>query len=635
MSDKFEVLTGRDQIRKRPQMWIGSMDPTTQRLFAVNEEKVEYQEITYIPAFRKIIDEILDNALDALIENNNAEGKIWVEMTDESVYIEDNGPGIPVIKKKLSESELKSLPPEEAKLISESVIPQIAWTRLFSGTNFQDSDTKTTIGSHGIGSKATAIFSTKFVGKTDDGKKSCVVTALNGLESSTCKVKASSGKTGTSVEFFPDFAPFKMKKIDQVYFDLMQQRLLCLAITFPKISFCFNKKWIRVNDKKFLRMFSDNIEFVTFDKGFIGVFPNQQDEFNFFTYVNGMHMSRGGSHIDYISWQIVNPIREKLERKYKAIRPGDIKNRMTMVVFLRDFANPKFDSQTKETLTNSNADVAKYLGNEVDFERFAKQILKNEAIIGPVVEMFKIKEEMKARQELKRVKKARVRSDKFIAPTKSQKYLALCEGASAMSGISSALGNDDIGFYAMRGLPLNAYDSSMQKIVANQELKDIINILSLDISKSDEVKTIDYEKILISTDADADGTHITSMLIGWFKKFAPNLFHEGKICKLITPLVIIEDSKGKVLKYFFDVPSFKAYEKTTAKLPGKLRYLKGLGSWEKEQLISLIDTHGLDSFVEEYKLDKDGEVYLDDWLGPDAEKRKKYLREYDFDIDQV
>jgi DNA gyrase/topoisomerase IV subunit B len=175
----------------------------------------------------------------------------------------------------------------------------------------------------------------------------------------------------------------------------------------------------------------------------------------------------------------------------------------------------------------------------------------------------------------------------------------------------------------------------MQKIVANQELKDIINILNLDISKSDEKKTIDYEKILISTDADADGTHITSMLIGWFKKFAPNLFYEGKICKLITPLVIIEDSKGKVLKYFFDVPSFKAYEKTAAKLPGKLRYLKGLGSWEKEQLVSLIDTHGLDSFVEEYKLDKDGEVYLDDWLGPDAEKRKKYLREYDFDIDQV
>ena len=81
-------------------------------------------------------------------------------------------------------------------------------------------------------------------------------------------------------------------------------------------------------------------------------------------------------------------------------------------------------------------------------------------------------------------------------------YLALCEGASAMSGISACLGRNSIGYYAMRGLPLNAYDSSMQKIVANQELKDILNILGLDISKSESRKTIDFERILITTDAD-------------------------------------------------------------------------------------------------------------------------------------
>lgn len=468
-SNKFEVLTGRLQILKRPQMWVGSMDPITQDMFVVTEDHVEHKTVQFIPAFRKIIDEILDNSLDALIEHAKAEGIIKVEMTDEYVYIEDNGPGIPVVKKQLTESELKSLPTEEAKKIADSYIPEIAWTRLFSGSNFQDSESKTTIGSHGLGSKCTSIFSTKFIGKTDDGKHRCIVKATNNLEKSTCKVDKSDGKTGTSVEFYPDFARFKLSKVEQVYKDLTYQRLLCLAITFPKIKFSFNGKRISVNDKKFLKMFSEDIEYVTFDKGFVGVFPNSRDDFNFFTYVNGLYLSRGGSHVDHISYQIVNPIREKLERKFKTIKPADIKNRFTLVVFMRDFANPKFDSQTKETLTNSPSEISQYLGDKIDFEKFAKQILKNEAIINPIVDMFKLKEELKARQELKKVKKIKVKSDKYMSPKSGtdNKYLFLCEGQSAQSSLCSCIGRDGCGYYSLRGLPINSLDNSIQRIAAN------------------------------------------------------------------------------------------------------------------------------------------------------------------------
>lgn len=359
--------------------------------------------------------------------------------------------------------------------------------------------------------------------------------------------------------------------------------MLCLAIEFPKIKFSFNGKRIAVNDKKFLKMFSDNIEFVAFSKGFIGVFPNTRDDFNFFTYVNGLYFSRGGTHIELISNNIVSPIREKLEKKFKNIKPADIRNRMTLVVFMRDFPNLKFDSQTKETMTNSQSAISAYLSDEVDFEKLAKAILKNDAIISPVIDMFKLKEELKAHQELKQSKKVRVKTDKYIAPTERREYLALCEGASAMSGISSCLDNKSIGYYAMRGLPLNAYDSSVQKIAANQELKDIINILDLNISKSDEKKTISFDKVLITTDADCDGNHITAMLVGWFKKFAPNLFEEGKICKLITPNVIVEDSKGNVVEYFMNINDFKIWEAGNLNGKYKIVYLKGLGSWEKSQ----------------------------------------------------
>ena len=633
--NKFEVLTGRDQILKKPTMWIGAIDPTEKEMFVIDDDHVEYKSITYIPAFRKIFDEILDNALDALIEHCNSSGSIKVKIDDEKISVEDDGPGIPVVKKQLTESELKSLPKEEAEQLKDSYIPFIAWTRLFSGTNFQESDEKMNIGSHGVGSKAAAIFSTKFVGTTDDGKKKCIVKALDNLGKTSCKVEDSSGTSGTLVEFWPDLKRFNLSKIDIVYQDLAYQRLLCLAMTFPNMKFSFNGKRIYVNDKKFLKMFSDNIEFATFDKGFVGIYPNPYDDFKFLTYVDGMYMARGGNHVEYIINQIVNPIRDKLVKKYKTIKPADIRNKFTLVCFMREFPNPKFDSQTKDTLSNSQSEITSYLNGKIDFEKFAKDILKNDALIDPIVETFKIKEELKARQELKKVKKIKVKSDKYMSPIGEQKYLALCEGASAMSGISSCLGRNGFGWYAMRGLPLNAYSSSMQKIVANQELKDIINILNLDISKSDENKTIDFEKIMITSDNDADGQHITSMLIGWFKRFAPNLFNEGRICKLITPLIIVQDKHEKILEYFFNVQDFKKWESTNKDNKNKIVYLKGLGSWSREQLMYLFDTKGIDQFLFAYQLDDEGNVYIEDWLGNDAEKRKKYLREYKFDINSI
>ena len=634
MSRKFQALSGRDQILKRPQMWIGSMDTLTREMFIINEDNIERKEIGFIPAFKKIIDEILDNSLDVLIETKNATGNIKVKITEESVYIEDDGPGIPVVKHKLSEEEKKSLPAEEAEKIANSYIPEIAWTRLFSGTNFNDSDDKHTIGAHGLGSKCTSIFSTKFVGKTDDGKKSCVVKSLNNLEETSCKTSNSSGKTGTTVEFYPDLPRFKMKKIDQVYFDLLYQRLLCLSITFPNIKFTFNGKRISVNDKKFLKMFSENIETFVFDKGFIGVFPNESDEFSFFTYVNGIHLNRGGNHIDYISQQLVAPIRSKLERKYKTIKPADIKNRLSIVCFFRDFANPKFDSQTKETLTNSPSEISNYLSDSINFEDAAKKILKNESIINPIVDTFKIKEELKSRQELRAAKKIKIKSDKYLSSTGDKKYLLLVEGLSARAGLSGALGRNGFAYYAGRGVPLNAYDATSQKITANEELKDIVNILELDLFSKDSDKTISFDKIVIATDADIDGDFITSQYIGWFVKFAPNLFNEGKIAKLRTPLVILKDNKNKPVKYFYSLNEFKEFETSSDLSKYKIEYLKGLGSWDKDAFIKLFDENGFEYYLQDLQLDELGKQYVNDWLsGKEAEKRKQYLRDYTLNIE--
>lgn len=632
---KFEVLTGRLQILQRPTMWIGAVNKTMQKMFILTDDKVEHREIEYVPGFKKICDEILDNSLDALIAHSNASGSIKVKIDEEKVSIEDDGPGIPVVKKKLSEIEEKNLPAEEARQIKNSYLPQLAWTRLFSGSNFQDSENKTTIGAHGVGSTATAIFSTKFIGKTDDGKKSCVVKSLDNMEKVSCKVGDTSGKSGTIVEFWPDLKRFGLEKIDQVYFDLMYQRLLCLAITFPKIKFSFNGKKIDNNEKKFLKLFSENVVSASFDKGFIGVYPNDSDEFNFFTYVNGMHMSRGGSHVDYMSWQIVSPIRDKLVKKYKTIKPADIRNRLSIVVFMRDFPNPKFDSQTKETLTNAQSEISSYLNGKIDFEKLARDIMKNDAVITPIIDMFKIKEELKARQELKQAKKVKVRSDKYFPGIGDRKYLFLVEGLSAGGGLMKCLGRNGKYYYCLRGLALNAYDSSIQKIAANQEIKDVMQILGIDLSKTNVEQEASFEKIVIATDADLDGINISSMLLGWWYKLCPELYPKHKIYKLNTPVVVVKDNNENLKEWFFTLDDFKEWEAKNQNSKLKIVYLKGLGALETKDLDHIIEKQGFDSLLEEYSLDDAASEYFENWLGDNPEPRKKYMKEYVFDINKI
>lgn len=633
---KFEVLSGRTQILKKPQMWIGSMDPTSKETFIINNDKVEYKTITYIAAFRKILDEILDNAIDVLIEQRNAIGEIKVKITDDSVYIEDNGPGIEVRKKKASEITDSTLPTEVREKILNSYIPELAWTMLFAGSNFSDkNEGKETIGNHGVGSKAANIFSLKFIGQTCDGKKKCKVVSKDNMSETKCTVSPAAGTTGTSVEFWPDLKRFNLTKIEQVYSDLMYQRLLCLSIIFPNIKFSFNGKRIKTTDKNFLKLFNENIVYQTFENGFVGVIPNTQDDFTYFTYVNGLHFMRGGNHIDYIAGEIVKPIKEKLEKKYKTIKPADIKNRLTLIVFIRGFHNLKFDSQTKETLTNSASEIATQLKDKIDFEDISKKILKNSAIIDPIVETFKIKEELKHRQELKASKKVKVRSNKYMAPIGDKKFLCLCEGDSAKNSISQCLGRDGIGYYSMKGLGINVFTNSMQKLIKNDELRDISNILNFNILGENDSSQITYDKVVFACDMDADASHIAAMLIGWFKKYVPKLFEEKRICRLNTPLIILKDSKGKIKQWFYRLDEFKAWEKDNDSSKYNILYLKGLGSLEKEDLDYVISKSSFDDLLQPYVIDETSEKLLGDWLYDDAEPRKEYLRNYKLDINLV
>lgn len=489
---EFEALSGIQQCLLRPQMWIGSMSPITQKMFMLDQGGAKLKEVTYIPAFRKIIDEILDNSCDALVKLNNAKGKVKVVIDEGWVYIEDNGPGIPVIRKDIKDITDNRMSDEEKRRISETYLPEIAWTRLFSGSNFKDSDNKTTVGSHGLGSKCTSIFSRKFVGISDDGKKLCKVVAKNNLETVETVVSESKER-GVRIKFVPDFKRFGMEKIEPVYVELMRQRLICLGITFPGIKFSLNGKQVNVNDKAFLNLFSEHITFQVFDRGFIGVYPNETDEFNFFTYVDGLSLNRGGNHIDYIVEKLVTPVREKLVKKFKNIKPGDIKNKLSLVVFLRDFPNLKFDSQTKETLTNLPSEITKYFGDSVDWEKFAKNIIKNEYILDPIVETFKLKEEVKERVALKQAGKSKVKIsvDKYIKPIGGNDYLMVCEGLCLDDEQEVFILNEN------KHVPIRDVKIGDLVLTHNQNIKPVVDVTHK-ISECVKIKTKSGKEIICS-----------------------------------------------------------------------------------------------------------------------------------------
>lgn len=132
---------------------------------------------------------------------------------------------------------------------------------------------------------------------------------------------------------------------------------------------------------------------------------------------------------------------------------------------------------------------------------------------------------------------------------------------------------------------------------------------------------------------NCDGTHLGSMLIGWFRRFAPNLFNEGKICKLQTPLIIVKDNKDNIKEYFFDLESFKKWEEKNKNSKLHIIYQKGLGSIERADINWLISQKGgLEQFLYELREDSEAFKNVDLWLTGDSEQRKEKLRKYTLDI---
>lgn len=615
-------LSAVEHILHRPSMYIGGVSPADIDSWILNEDgTISYKKVNFVEGLLKICNEVIDNSIDEGVKTNwEYSNKIKITVTKDTFSCEDNGRGIPVVQD------------DEGNWMCVDAV-----CKPMSGSNFEDDSNRKTIGTNGIGVKGANIFSKKFECVTCDGNAKMKINCEDNRSKMDFKLMAANPKRGTSVTFTPDFARFGVKSFDEAIISLIKTRLRFLSWFFPKCTITFNGEKVNVKAKDIASMFPQPAVVLNEENVYICVYPS--DEPYVLSYVNGISLREGGTHVNYISDKVIGDVREKVSRKFKTIKPADIRNRIGIVVFFKDFSNCKFNSQTKEKITNSQGEITDFLkNNNIDLDSFTDRIIKSKPIIENITELFKLKEELAARKAedaLNKTKKEVV-SEKYFPPVSrsGQKYLMITEGQSAFSGISPILGRKGIGYYMLQGKPMNILDvgpvtrDKVKGFMENTEIKELVNILGLDIRGNTEDMNYDY--VVVLSDADPDGTSIAGLVTTMFSKLAPKMIEAGRICRLNTPLLI--GLKGeKVEEYYFRFPDKKDMKKNL-----NYFYLKGLGSWTKSRLNQVIEKEGgMEKLLMPYEADKDYKQSIQNWFGEDSEIRKKFLRGREFHINNA
>ena len=604
MSEDFKILTARQHVRERIGMYMGSSAKEQVERFVLGQ----WKNATYVPALSKMIDEILDNSIDEAIRTNfKYANKINVSVDNNKVTISDNGRGIP--------QELVYDETTDSKIARATA----AWTRVNAGTSFDDN--RVTIGTNGVGSAATNFLSAKFVGKTWSNGTMLTVECKNGAEDIREKNTPKDGN-GTEVWFTPDFELFETDSLaDLDTVALIEDRLISLQMAFPEIAFSFNRKRIKVNNlKKYSELFTQDaiIEKTENLSFFIG---SSEDGFRTNSFVNGVNTRQGGTYVDFVVNGIVDELVTMIKRKHKIeVVKSTIKNGLTFVMFARNFTNPKFDSQTKERLTNPMGNVRDHAVESgiKDAIFFARKILNTPSIIDPIIEAQLAKKIAADKRAATLAQKGlrKVKVAKHIAANKPDATLKIVEGDSAMGFLLKVRDANTVGAYPLRGVIMNTWDMKPADVLKNKELSELVAVLGLDINNPNSVDNMTYENIATLTDADHDGIgHISPLLIAFFYKFWPRLLNEKRVKITRTPIMI--STKGKEVKWFYsyeDASKFKANEGGW-----KHRYIKGLGSLTEEEYDTIINKPQYDTVT----VDDAGIFQM--MFGRDSQLRKDYM----------
>jgi len=601
-SDKYKILTDIEHVLLRPGMYIGSIKPHETEGFIFNQDtqKFELQKYTYNPGLLKMFDEIISNSVDEHKRKGTSLDKIEINIDRKTgeITIWDNG-GIPVILHK----EYKRL------------IPEFIFSDLKAGSNFDDSEERNTAGTNGVGASLSNIFSSKFIVETADGKKQFHQMFSDNMHKKTEPKVKPSNKSFTQISYIADYKRFGLNGIDDITYQLIEKRVIDLAGCNQKIKFTFcGKKYHFKSFKDYTKLYSDNVIFEENQKWKIGV-AYSDNSFRQVSFVNGVETKDGGTHVDYILGQINSWLREKIKKKHKVdVKPSELRNYLLLFVDTA-IVNSSFSSQTKEKLITEVKDF----GSTIELsEKFMKSIFESE-IIKSLLDWIEQKQAAEERKQLRNLNKNLDKNKvlKLIdakGKNREKCTLALFEGQSAANSFREYRTPEIQGAYPLRGKFINVNETPNSRLLQNQEVKDILAAVGLKFGE--EPKDLRYGKILLYCDADHDGDSIASLLINFFMKFWPELFDEGRIVKVITPLLVAK--KGKEILSFYTDQEFLNWQQKNDVKKWEVEYKKGLAALEDKEYKEIIENPRMIEMTRDTKAKENLEI----WFGGDADLRK-------------
>jgi DNA topoisomerase-2 len=601
---KFKKLDDVAHVLLRPGMYIGSIKPHTSKKFLYNSGKMQLEEITYNPGFLKIFDEIVTNSVDEYKREGSKLNTIKVSVKDSIISIWDNG-GIPVVKHK-EDNEW---------------IPEMIFSNLKAGSNFNDDESRTGAGTNGVGSTLTNIYSKEFKVETCDGKNLFVQTFSNNMrERTVAKVKKST-KNFTEITYSPDYEKFGLQNLDESHFKMIQKRVIDIAGCNPNIKVYFNDELINIKSfEDYVRFYKEEFFFESDkDKTWSLAITNSEDGFQQISFVNSTDTYDGGSHVDYILNQILSQLREFFQKKHKVdVKPSELKNHICL--FLNStVVNPSFSSQTKEKLITEVKDFG--FTYQVS-DKLIKSILKSE-IVNSVLDWIQQKksaDENKLARELNK-NLAKIKVDKLIDAKGKERWrcsLSLFEGDSASSAFRKYRDPQTQGAFSLRGKFINAAEINTQKLIQNNEVVNLMGALGLKLGQKVIPGTLRYGRILFYCDADHDGSSIVGLLINFLFKYWPELFDSPMVFKAETPIVVSKNIKTKKKISFYTQDEYNKWLSSINTKDWEIEYKKGLAALVDEEYSEIINNPRLTQITS----DDVSKEYLNIWFGKESELRK-------------
>ncbi|MDA3884474.1 MAG: DNA topoisomerase (ATP-hydrolyzing) subunit B [Candidatus Delongbacteria bacterium] len=601
-ADKITVLKGLEAVRMRPAMYIG--DVGTRGL-------------------HHLVNEVVDNSIDEALGGFCS--KIEVEITpDGGISVIDDGRGIPI---DLHKDE--NLPAVE-----------VVMTQLHAGGKFDKENYKVSGGLHGVGVSCVNALSVKMITEVYKNGNHYSIEFSRGITSKKLEIVGKSDKKGTKQTYYPDPEIFDSTLH---HFEVISHRLRVLA--FLNKGILITLKDLRETSKdaegnlpflefqyegglvEFVKYIDENKQSIcepiyidTERDGYpieIAMSWNDTYRENIESYVNNIHTIEGGTHEEGFKSALTRAVNKyaidnKVFKNDKMKLSGsDVREGLTAVISIK-VMEPQFEGQTKTKLGNGEVTG---IVQSVLYEKLLEYFGENPKVARSVID--KCTEALRAREAARKAKDMIRRKSAFEGGSMPAKLYDCAKGTDAMdcelfivegdSAGGSAVDGRDIKYQAilpLRGKILNVEKARLDKMLGNEEVKSLINAIGAGIGESDidgggedsgnggdgfKIEKLRYGKIIIMTDADVDGAHISTLLLTFFFRYMPELVRRGHIYLAMPPLYKI--SRGK--NFIYVSPGTEAEQKkeeAVAHLAGEegkrveIQRYKGLGEMNPDQL---------------------------------------------------